>query len=233
MYKDTRGRYRNATNLRARQLRLSGFSRFRGPYILSSVFVFFKTWLTESSLAPSHVPSVERRRAGPAMVSKDRENALEIRSRRLYCQWENDYPKIIPLLLSLFIVIPRRYVRATLLESSSWISRSITEGFWGESRLPVMRPKYGVRIPERSHTQRLPQIAVLRDIFSSSFAAIDSSVEHGKRSSRDIIRTTGIFLESNLNSLFFIIWIINLHSWTFLCQKFDARYIWTFNKKIH
>jgi len=61
-----------------------------------------------------------------------------------------------------------------------------------------MRPKYGVRIPERSHTQRLPQIAVLRDIFSSSFAAIDSSVEHGKRSSRDIIRTTGIFLESNL-----------------------------------
>lgn len=49
------------------------------------------------------MPSVERRRAGPGTVSKDRENTLEIRSRRrLYCQWENDYPEdnsitIVPL----------------------------------------------------------------------------------------------------------------------------------------
>lgn len=73
---------------------------------------------------------------------------------------------IIPLLLSFFIVIPHRYVPTTV-RVLFLDSRSITEGFWGESRLLAMRPKYGVRIPECSHTQRLPEIAVLRDIFSS------------------------------------------------------------------
>lgn len=110
------------------------------------------------------------------------------------------------------------------LESSSWISRSITEGFWGESRLPAMRPKYGVRIPECSHTQRLLQIAVLRDIFSSSLADIDSFVtqktfdHHGK-----LLGRLGYSLGVALFAI--LIWIMNLHSWTFLCQKFNTRYI--------
>lgn len=190
-------------------------SRVSAARILSSVFVFFKTWLTESSLAPSHVPSVERRRA---VVSKDRENALEIRSRRrLYCQWENDYPKIIPLLLSLFIVIPRRYVRATLCESSSWISRSITEGFWGESRLPAMRPKYGVRIPALAHTKIASNCGLTR-YFLRSQPLIPLLNTENVRSSRDI-RTWNIRGIKRSRFFFIIIWIMNLCSWTFLCQN--------------
>lgn len=45
-------------------------SRVSAAHVLSSVFVFFKTWLTESSLAPSHVPSVERRQVGPGQSRK-------------------------------------------------------------------------------------------------------------------------------------------------------------------
>ncbi|KYM79985.1 hypothetical protein ALC53_09511 [Atta colombica] len=76
--------------------------------------------------------------------------------------------KIIPLLLSLFIVIPYRYVPTTVSLSPllgfpfdyGGILRRVTF-------LLAMRLKYGARIPKYLHTQRLPEIAVLRDILSS------------------------------------------------------------------
>lgn len=111
---------------------------------------------------------------------------------------------IIPLLLSFFIVIPRRYVPTTV-RVFFLDSRSITGGFWGESRLLAMRPKYGVRIPKCSHTQRLPEIAVLRDIFSSGVLLRETLgsfvTQETFRSLRESIMTTKLF-PTNLESFF-------------------------------
>lgn len=169
-------------------------SRVSAAHVLSSVFVFLKTWLTESSLAPSHVPSVERQQVGSGQSRKIERTHLRFgladdctmpMGERLS---EDNSITIVPL----HCYSPPVRAGDSPLESFSWISRSITEGFWGESRLPAMRPKYGVRIPELAHTKIASNCGLTRYFLVFARRHWFLCYTENVRSSREIIRTTGI-----------------------------------------
>lgn len=111
-------------------LEILAFPRYPIAFFVFLFFSFFKRdSRRESSLVPNHAigRTTTTTTSKPWPVPGEKRRTRDS-ARCLYCQWENDYPKIIPLLLSLFIVIPRRYVPTTV-RVLFLDSRSITKGF--------------------------------------------------------------------------------------------------------